>query len=124
MAEQEISDQGFIAWLQEELDKRRWTKAKLAEASGISGQQVSVILLGQSKPGLRFAEGVAKAFDMSVLEVATRAGLLPEHGEVLPVLYDWNPRLLAMQPGQREVVIRAMNEVLRGFEAALRQALG
>ena len=45
--------------------------------------------------------------------VMRRAGVLPDHGEVLPEARDWSARLMLLNPEQREAVVQAMDNVLR-----------
>lgn len=67
----------FTDWLQAELDRRSWDAAKLARLSGITAAQLSKILLGLQKPGIKTCTLIAKAFDIPDVVVLRKANILP-----------------------------------------------
>lgn len=113
----------FTAWIVNQLQERGWPQAELARRAEISPPQVSRVLSGEANPGLDFLQGIARAFGMPLDAVMRRAGVLPDHGEVLPEARDWSARLMLLSPGRREAVVQAMDNVLRiaeGFPARSR----
>jgi transcriptional regulator with XRE-family HTH domain len=67
----------FIAWLEEEMEQRRWQKSDLSRASGISHSAISLVLSGDRGIGPDFCNGIARAFRIPPEEVFRRAGILP-----------------------------------------------
>lgn len=56
----------FAVWLVHELEARGWSRAELARRSqgGITATAVDQVVNGQTRPGMKFARAVARAFDM------------------------------------------------------------
>jgi transcriptional regulator with XRE-family HTH domain len=67
----------FAEWLQEELSKRDWSQADLARRSGTTSGQISRVLTTARGAGSEFCLGVARAFNMSPVDVFRKAGILP-----------------------------------------------
>lgn len=60
----------FSDWIRDELKRRDWSQATLAERSGLSRSYISKMLTsGRQKPGMRFFAGIATAFEMPLAEV-------------------------------------------------------
>ena len=70
-------NQGFVRWLEEELEKRGWSQADLARNSGVSRASISNIVTSYRTPGPDVCSSIAKAFHIPAEEVFRRAGLLP-----------------------------------------------
>lgn len=73
----------FSAWLQAEMDKRKWTQTDLSKSAkekghSIAQAMISYVLNGKNDPTPRFCEAIAVAFDMSVIEVYEVAGVMLE----------------------------------------------
>jgi transcriptional regulator with XRE-family HTH domain len=66
----------FTDWLQGELNQRSWDAAKLAQSSGITAAQLSKILLGMQKPGIKTCTLIAKAFNIPDVVVLRKANIL------------------------------------------------
>lgn len=107
----------FVAWVQEELDRRQWKSADLMRAGRISDSQVSRVLNRERAPGRDFLEGVARAFKVPLWQVYVAAGWLPDHGDLLPELAALGARLRALSPEQREAALAALEAALRVAEA-------
>jgi transcriptional regulator with XRE-family HTH domain len=67
----------FIAWLEKEYHKRRWTLREFARQAGISHATISNVINRQRKPGDDFCRAVAKALGEPPESVMRRAGRLP-----------------------------------------------
>lgn len=67
----------FTHFIEEELERRGWSRADLARASGISQSMLSHIWAGTRNPGTEVCEGIARAFKMPPETVYRAAGLLP-----------------------------------------------
>jgi len=59
----------FSEWLVGELEKRGWSRTEAAKRGSISPSMYDKVINGHSKPGMKFIEGVAKAFKMPAAEV-------------------------------------------------------
>ena len=60
----------FATWIRDELNRRGWSQASLAERAGLSRSSISKMLTsGRRKPGMRFFVGIAAAFEMPLVEV-------------------------------------------------------
>lgn len=103
----------FAGWIIDELQKRGWAQAEFARRAEISPSQVSRVLSGDAKPGPEFLQGTARAFGLPADAIMRRAGMLPDHGEVLPEARDWSARLMLLSPELRENVIAAVDNVIR-----------
>lgn len=71
----------FAKWLEDELKNRRWTRADLSRATGLSQASFSKIFSGNRKPGPDLCTAVARALEIPGEEVFRKAGLLPEKPE-------------------------------------------
>ena len=63
----------FSEWLMSELDKRGWSRSEAARRGKISASMFDKVINGYAQPGMRFIEGIARAFGMSpseILEIA------------------------------------------------------
>lgn len=107
--------QDFTQWIIGELRLRGWSQAEFSRRTegAIKTAQVSRVLAGENNPGLDFLEGTARAFGMPLDAVMRRAGVLPDHGEVIPEARDWSARLMLLSPERREAVVQAMDNVLQ-----------
>lgn len=59
----------FSEWLEAKLDEKGWSRSEAARRGGISASMYDKVINGHAKPGLKFIEGVARAFRMEVSEV-------------------------------------------------------
>ena len=72
------SDNGFAEWLADELQKRRWLPQTLAEEAGVSPTSISNVLNRKRSAGPELLRAIAKALDVSQVEIFIKAGLLDE----------------------------------------------
>jgi transcriptional regulator with XRE-family HTH domain len=68
----------FSEWLQQEMTRRKWGHADLANAAGINRQVIWGWINRGKKPTEERLRAVAKALGLPVEEVYRAAGLLPE----------------------------------------------
>jgi len=71
-----MSNEDFVIWIKEELDRRGWSQNELARRSGLTSMGVSHVLTMNRNPGLEFCTSIAKALGYSDVEVLRRAGLI------------------------------------------------
>ena len=70
------TDKAFAEWLHDEMEARRWRPVDLARASGVTLNQVVLVMKLQRRAGDRFLRGVASAFNMPQETVFRLAGML------------------------------------------------
>lgn len=76
----------FSEWIVEELDHRGWSRSEAARRGGISPSMFDKVINGYAKPGKKFLDGIALAFDLPPIVIYRKAGLLPPDAEVTPVV--------------------------------------
>jgi transcriptional regulator with XRE-family HTH domain len=54
-----------------ELNTRGWSRSEAARRGGISPSMFDKVINGHSEPGIKFLKGIAKAFSIPFLEVAS-----------------------------------------------------
>ncbi|MCX6081440.1 MAG: helix-turn-helix transcriptional regulator [Chloroflexi bacterium] len=60
----------FATWIRDEINRRGWSEATLAERAGLSRSSISKMLTSdQRSPGMRFFAGSAAAFEMPLADV-------------------------------------------------------
>jgi transcriptional regulator with XRE-family HTH domain len=96
----------FIDWLVGELRARGWSHNRLAQEAGIAQSTISMIVSGRNRPGLDFCVGVARALDVTEVEVLRRAGLIT-----------------AFEPDVDPLSMRRITELLKETTAAERKEL-
>lgn len=72
----------FVEWINEQNTKRGWTNNELARKAKLASSTVSMALSGQTKPGLDFCVGVARAYGVPPEKVLRIAKLLPIAADV------------------------------------------
>ncbi len=65
----------FSVWLNQELETRGWSRSEAARRGNVSASMFDKVINGQAKPGIDFCRGVAKAFNLPVIEVFRKAGI-------------------------------------------------
>ena len=88
-----------------EMERRKWNNAELARRAEIGHSTVSMVLSGQSRPGLDFCIGIGRAFGLPPEKVLRIAGLLPS---IPPVEDSSIQRLIdlarLLSPSERQLV--------------------
>jgi transcriptional regulator with XRE-family HTH domain len=78
--------QRLVEWIEAERERRGWSLRRLAREAGLTPAQVSEVLSGRSRPGIRFYLGMWRAFHVSVDYLLQLAGELPPGPEENPTL--------------------------------------
>lgn len=68
----------FNGWMEEQIWKRRLSYRAVARAGGISSARISQVLAGGEPPGWDFCAAMARALDLPLLHVLSKAGLWTE----------------------------------------------
>jgi transcriptional regulator with XRE-family HTH domain len=76
VTQKQSTDKAFTEWLKREMDTRRWRPVDLARASGVTLNQVVLVMKQKRRAGDRFLRGVATAFQMPQESVFRLAGML------------------------------------------------
>ncbi len=80
----------FVDWLENELNKRNWSRADLSRHADISQSAISHIYAGSRKPGKDVCSKIARALKLPEETVFRAAGILqPTYDQE-----DWSPTLL------------------------------
>jgi transcriptional regulator with XRE-family HTH domain len=66
-----VPDKALAAALKRLRDKRNWTQERLAYEAGITAGSYARIELGQAAPAWSTVRQIAKALDVSLMELAT-----------------------------------------------------
>lgn len=102
----------FIAWLDKQREKHRWTRAKLARLAGISPTAIYLLARGKRNPGANLCNGLAKALDLPREEVYRAAGLLQSNTPPSEDVERGEHYLDLMKPGTRKLALAYMESLL------------
>jgi transcriptional regulator with XRE-family HTH domain len=105
----------FSEWLVKELIARGWSRSEAARRGGISPSMFDKVINGYSRPGVKFIEGVARAFKMSSAEVMLR--VQPSKQED-PWAEEMAFRLSRLSPALRSVAERVIDSMIADEEKA------
>ena len=94
----------FSEWLVGELEKRGWSRSEAARRGNISPSMFDKVINGFSKPGIKFLDGIAQAFEISPTIVYRSAGLLPATGGEKITREDWEFMLQQLTPEEQEEI--------------------
>jgi transcriptional regulator with XRE-family HTH domain len=92
----------FSEWLVDELERRGWSRSEAARRGNISPSMFDKVINGYAKPGTKFLDGIAQAFDLSQIVVYRKAGLLPQGGNDQVKFEDWKFLLDQLTPEEEE----------------------
>jgi transcriptional regulator with XRE-family HTH domain len=97
-----LVDINFSDWLLDEMNKRGWSQAELARASGLNRQSVSdYVNRRRTNPEPEALVAIAHAFKISPITIFRKAGLLPE-GSDNASFEDWQHLLTQLLPEEQE----------------------
>ena len=74
----------FADWIVQQINERGWSIRDLARRAGLAASTISDVINGNAKPGTKFYQGLARAFNIPFSIVARQAGedpSLPEDKE-------------------------------------------
>ena len=66
----------FSEWIVDELEQRGWSRSEAARRGDISPSMFDKVINGYAKPGKKFLDGIALAFELPQTVVYRRAGML------------------------------------------------
>jgi transcriptional regulator with XRE-family HTH domain len=89
-------------WIDAERKRRGWGVRELAREAGLTAAQVSEVLAGKSRPGIRFYVGMWRAFHVSIDYLLQLAGELPPGPEENPTLMEIMEIARRLPPGLQE----------------------
>lgn len=92
----------FTRWIEAERKRRGWGVRELAREAGLTAAQVSEVLAGKSRPGIRFYIGMWRAFHVSIDFLLQLAGELPPGPEENPTLMEIIEIARRLPPGLQE----------------------
>lgn len=72
-----MMNNSFNKWIIDTLRENGWSQSELSRRAELRTSTISMVLGGQSNPGLDFCLGIARAFREPPEYVLRRAGLLP-----------------------------------------------
>lgn len=96
----------FLTWLDNELTKRSWNRAYLAERASISQSTLSMIGKRERNPGPDLCLSIAKALDIPPEIVFRKAGLLPQVPDNQENLEEFREILNHLTPEETEELKR------------------
>lgn len=101
----------FSDWLLEEMNKRGWSQADLARASGLNRQVISnYINSRRNKPEPDALVALAHGMKMSPIVIFRKAGLLPAEGGDQLKFEDWK-YILEELPEEEQEELRKIAEM-------------
>ena len=98
----------FSEWIVGELEKRGWSRSEAARRGSISPSMFDKVINGYAKPGIKFLDGLAQAFEMSPTVVYRKAGLLPADGGEKITKEDWQHMLQQLTPEEQDEIYSIM----------------
>jgi transcriptional regulator with XRE-family HTH domain len=106
----------FVEWLDEELNRRNWTRSELSRKAGVSTAALSLIYSGKRQPGHDLCINLSRALDIPQIIVLEKAGLLstPEEQSEIITTTLYNLGFLPVEDQEEILEIiklkRAINE--------------
>ena len=66
-------------WIKRMLQEKGWSMRELSKRSGLSSSYVSNVVMGKRQPGIKFYQGISRAFGVSMdsIERLDREGIEP-----------------------------------------------
>lgn len=98
----------FSEWITQELDKRGWSRREAARRGQLSGSILDKVISGESQPGITFYKGIARAFDISLVEVLIKAGEVDPRDLSDESL---NEQFARLAPWQQRMVLRFIDSI-------------
>ena len=108
----------FSEWLVKELERRGWSRSEAARRGNISPSMFDKVINGYAKPGIKFLDGIAQAFEMSPTMIYRKAGLLPEVGGEKITFHDWEHMLQQLTPEEQEEIYSIMDMKIKRRQQA------
>lgn len=103
----------FSEWIVDELEKRGWSRSEAARRGEISPSMFDKVINGNAKPGIRFIEGLARAFNMPTAEVMMHVSRISTN-DVWAEEMSYKIKLIP--PGLRSVAGKFIDSLIEGEE--------
>jgi len=115
--------ESFTDWLNEELERRGWSRSEAARRGNVSDSMWAKVIGGFSQPGPDFLIGVARAFGITRREVFERAGMIES---ITPMdettVHDINEAFAFLSPEERAIWLKMLlsyaSDKRRGLETS------
>ena len=75
----------FVDYIEDELQRREWSRSDLARKGDITPTQVTRILSRKQMAGKDFCQAIARAFNVPEEDVFRRAGILTSKSKLSPL---------------------------------------
>lgn len=98
----------FPEWITQELDRRGWSRREAARRGDLSGSILDKVISGESQPGMTFYKGIAKAFNISLVDVLIQAGEVDPRDLADDSL---NEHFSHLTPQQQRMVLRFIESI-------------
>jgi len=106
-----MDNSSFMKWVDEQADKRGWTRSKLASKAGLSASAIYLISSGDRGIGLEVCKGLSKALELPLDVVYRVAGHLPKIAEIEEDVQMGAHYLSMMTPEERAMVLGMIESV-------------
>lgn len=112
-----IMGENLNEWIRRMLQQKGWSMRELGRRSGLSHPYISNVLAGKQEPGIKFYQGMSKAFDLTLSQVERldREGVAPNDLEslddTLTLKEAWEAMNRLSSEEQKEV-LRYMNYLI------------
>jgi len=104
---------GFSEWIVAELEKRGWSRSEAARRGKISPSMFDKVINGYSKPGMKFIDGIARAFKVSKSQVMMHVDSKPANDQWAEDMAD---KFNQIPPQLRGVAERFIDSMIQGEE--------
>jgi transcriptional regulator with XRE-family HTH domain len=100
----EYKTMNFSEWITSELERRGWSRREAARRGGFSPSILDKVVNGFSEPGVKFINGIAKAFEMDPSEVMDRMHQNPQNESSLDEKIRYKVSTLPTEEDKRDVL--------------------
>ena len=91
----------FVDYIEDELQRREWSRSDLARKGDITPTQVTRILSRKQMAGKDFCQAIARAFNVPEEDIFRRAGILTSKSKLSP-LAERAAHLVESLPDEKE----------------------
>lgn len=101
----------FSEWIVGELERRGWSRSEAARRGDISPSMFDKVINGHAKPGMKFIEGIARAFQIPVVEVMLH---INKKNVEDPWVEEMSQKLSMIPPSFRDVAKKFIDSMVEG----------
>lgn len=98
----------FGEWIDQEINKRGWSRREASRRADVSQSMLNKVITGEAQAGLTVFRGLAKAFDVSLVEILIQAGEVDPRDLTDEGL---NEHFSRLTPRQQRMVIRFIESI-------------